>query len=68
MVIKKAASQNRERVEVSASYGFPAPSVQVCQLWEATAAAQPETRQGGLKLCNCEERSTFTLSEPGVFN
>lgn len=68
MAVKKAASQKRERVEVSASYGFPTPSAQVCQLWEATAAAQPETQQRRLKLSNCEEKSTFTQFEPGVFN
>lgn len=50
MAIKKAASQKRERVEVSVSYGFPTPSVQVCLLREAMAAAQPVTRHVGLKL------------------
>lgn len=67
MDIKKAASQKRERVEVCVSYGFPTPSAQVCLLREATAAAEPATRQRGLKLNNCEERSIFTQTEPGLF-
>lgn len=66
--IKKATSQERERVEVSVSYGFLTPTIQVCLLREATAATQPETQQGGVKWSNCEERSIFTQSEPGLFN
>lgn len=64
---KKAASQKRERVEVSISYGFPIPSTKVCLLWEAVATAQPATLHEGLKLSNCEERPIFTWSELGLF-
>lgn len=41
---------------------------QACLLREGRAAAQPETQQGELKWSNCEARSIFTQSGPGIFN